>query len=101
MDTATLKLILLEELWKYTGEGLNDSAYLTVDEAQQVYAIIDIAQIRGRRVVGLVLVVRLQNQQIFIELDLHDKLLRDALIARGVPSAQIIPTDTSTTPTST
>jgi hypothetical protein len=89
MDTPTLKQILLEELHKYTGEGYNDVAYLTVNEAEQLYAVIDVAQIRGKRVVGVVLVARLVAGQIVIELDLHDKTLADALQARGVSPDQI------------
>lgn len=89
MDTATLKQILLEEMQKYSGEGYNDVAYLTVNEAADIYAVIDIADIRGKRVVGAVLVAQLKDEQVVIELDLHDKLLVDALIARGVPEAQI------------
>jgi hypothetical protein len=60
-----------------------------VNEAAQLYAVIDVAQIRGQRVVGAVLVARLEADHIVIELDLHDKLLVDALKARGVPAAQI------------
>ena len=56
MDTATLKEILLEELQGYTGEGLNDFAYLTTNEAEQIYTIVDIAQVRDKRLVGTVLV---------------------------------------------
>lgn len=93
MDTPTLKQILLEELQKYTGEGYNDVAYLTMNETDQLYAVIDIAQIRGKRVVGVVLVARLTAQQIVIELDLHDKTLAEALQARGVPLSQIQRTD--------
>lgn len=89
MDTTTLKQIVIEEMQQYTGEGYNDVAYLTVNETAQVYAIIDIAQIRGQQVVGTVLVVRLVDNQVIIELDLHDQVLADALKARGVPEAQI------------
>ena len=90
MDTATLKEILLEELQGYTGEGLNDFAYLTTNEAEQIYTIVDIAQVRDKRLVGTVLVVRLAGDQVVIELDRHDKLLVDALQARGVPESQIV-----------
>lgn len=89
MDTATLKRIVLEEMQGYTGEGLNDVAYLTANEDIQIYSVIDIAQIRGKRVVGAVLVARLQDDHVVIELDLHDKMLVDALKARGVPETQI------------
>ena len=90
MDTTTLKQILLEELDGYTGEGLNDYAYLTANEVEQIYTIVDIASVRGKRLVGTVLVARLVNDQIVIELDRHDKMLVDALKARSVPEAQII-----------
>ena len=83
MDTSTLKEILLEELQGYTGEGLNDFAYLTTNEAEQIYTIVDIAQVRDKRLVGTALVARLAGDQVVIELDRHDKLLVDALQARG------------------
>ena len=90
MDTATLREILLEELEGYTGKGLNDFAYLTTNEADQIYTIVDIATVRDKRLVGTVLVARLTNDRVVIELDRHDKLLVDALTARGVPEAQVV-----------
>ena len=90
MDTATLKQILMEELGGYTGEGLNDFAYLTTNEAEQIYTIVDIARVRDKRLVGTVLVARLAGDQVVIELDRHGKLLVDALQARGVPESQIV-----------
>ena len=90
MDTATLKEILLDELQGYTGEGLNDFAYLTTNEAEQIYTVIDFATARDKRLVGTVLVARLAGDQVVIELDRHDKLLVDALLARGVPESQIV-----------
>ncbi len=90
MDTATLREILLEELEGYTGKGLNDFAYLTTNEAEQIYTIVDIATVRDKRLVGTVLVARLTNDRVVIELDRHDKLLVDALKARGVPEAQVV-----------
>ena len=90
MDTATLKQILLEELEGYTGKGLNDFASLTINEEEQIYTIVDFATVRDKCLVGTVLVARLANDQVVIELDRHDKLLVDALKARGVPESQII-----------
>ena len=90
MDTATLKHILLEELEGYTGKGLNDFAYLTANETEEIYTIVDIARVRDKRLIGTVLVARLANDQVIIELDRHDKLLVDALKARGVPESQIV-----------
>lgn len=90
MDTATLRQTVLAEMQCYTGEGLNDFAYLTANEAGGIYTIVDIATVRGRRVVGTVLVARLDNDRVVIELDQHDKPLVDALLARGVPKSQIV-----------
>ena len=90
MDTETLKQILLEEMQKYAGEGLNAYSYLTENEAEKLYTIIDIATIHGKHVVGTVLVAQLKNQNIVIELDHNNKPLVDALIQRGVPEQQIL-----------
>lgn len=88
-SSATLRDVLLQELEGYTGEGLNDSAYLTTNETERIYTIVDCATVRGTRLAGTVLVVRLVNDCVFIELDRHDKPLAEALKARGVRQAQI------------
>ena len=85
-----MKQILLDEMEKYTGQGLNDYAYLTSNETDQIYTIVDIAMIRDKRFVSTVLVARIVGQQIVIELDRHDKQLVDALLARGISEQQII-----------
>ena len=69
----------MEELEDYTGKGLNDSACLTTNEAEQIYTIIDIATVRDKRLISTVLVARLANDRVVIGLDRHDKLLVDAL----------------------
>jgi len=90
MDTGTLKQILIEEMQKYAGEGLNAYSYLTENEIENLYTVIDIANVRGKRIIGTVLVARLSDEKIIIELDHNNKLLGDALIARGVPEDQLI-----------
>ncbi|MCY3781924.1 MAG: hypothetical protein OXG78_16540, partial [Chloroflexi bacterium] len=91
MDTAaTLKDVLLKELEGYTGDGLNDSAYLTTNEAEGIYTIVDFATVRGKRLAVNVLVARLVGNRVVIELDRHDKSLADALKAREVSEAQIV-----------
>ena len=90
MDTGAMKQILLEEMQAYTGKGLNDYAYLTSNETNQIYTVVDIATIRDKRIVSTVLVARIVGQQIVIEADHHDKQLVDALLARDVPQEQII-----------
>lgn len=90
VDTTTLKQILLEELKAYTGQGLNAFSYLTENEAEQLYTVVDIANLKGKRLVSTVLIARIAGNQIIIELDHNNKELADALIARGVAENQII-----------
>lgn len=90
MDTRILKEILIEEMQKFAGEGLNAYSYLTENEVENLYAIVDIADVRGKRIIGTVLVARLQDDKIIIELDHNNKLLVDALKARDVPDNQIV-----------
>jgi len=90
MDTETLKQILTEEMQKYAGEGLNAYSYLTENEVENLYTVVDIANVRGKRIIGTVLVARLSDEKIVIELDHNNKLLVDALIARGVPEDQLV-----------
>lgn len=90
MDTGTLKQILIEEMQKYAGEGLNAYSYLMENEIENLYTIVDIANVRGKRIIGTVLVARLSDDKIIIELDHNNKLLADALTARGVPEDQLI-----------
>ena len=96
MDRNTLKTILIEEMQKYAGEGLNAYSYLTANEAEQLYTIVDIANVRGKRIIGTVLVARLRNEQIIIELDHNNKPLIDALRARGIPNNQLVLTRDTT-----
>ena len=90
LDADTLKKVLLEELEAYTGQGLNDAAYLLSNDAEGIYSILDIATVRDMRLIVNVLVVRLEYDRVFIEQDRHDKPLAEALQARGVPPAQIV-----------
>jgi hypothetical protein len=90
MDTGTLKQILIEEMQKYAGEGLNAYSYLMENEIENLYTIVDIANVRGKRIIGTVLVARLSDDKIIIELDHNNKLLVDALTARGVSEDQLI-----------
>ena len=90
MDTLALKQILIEEMKKYAGDGLNAESFLTENQAENLYTVIDIARVRGKRIIGTVLVARLDDDKIIIELDANNKPLVDALLARGVPEEQIV-----------
>lgn len=90
MDTSTLKTILLEEMQGYAGEGLNAHSLLTRNEAEETYAILDFANVHGREIVSTVLVARIVDEQIVIDVDRNNKMLVDALLARGVSDEKIV-----------
>jgi len=90
MEPTTMKQILIEEMQKYAGEGLNATSYFTANDAEALYSVIDMAEVRGQRIVGTVLVARLYEDKIVIELDHNNKPLVDALTARNIPQEQIV-----------
>lgn len=90
MDTRTLRQILIAEMEKYAGEGLNAVSYLMQNATEDIYTVVDIATVRGKRIIGNVLVARLYEGKIIIELDHNNKPLVDALTASGIPEDRII-----------
>jgi hypothetical protein len=90
MDTQTLKQILHEEMALFAGEGFNAISYLTVNEEAQVYAVIDFATIKGKRMIDAPLIARLVDDRIYIDVDNNFPTLLEALKARGVPENQIV-----------
>jgi hypothetical protein len=54
--------------------GFNHN-YLTENEVEQIYTVVDIAVIRGKRLVSTVLIARLLDNQIVVELDHNNKEL--------------------------
>jgi hypothetical protein len=85
-----LKEILCDTLRGYAGKGLNDYSYLTVDDQQQVFAVIDFGWYKDERIADAGLIVRLEDDHIIIERDVNDKVLVGALVQAGIPRQQII-----------
>lgn len=51
---------------------------MTTNEAEQIYTVVEIAMMRDEPLVDTVLVARVTNDCVVLELDRHDKLLVDA-----------------------
>jgi hypothetical protein len=81
---------LRQTLIGYAGKGLNGYSYLTVDDQQQVFAVVDFGWYKDERIADAGLIVRLEGDTIIIERDLNDKMLMDALVQAGIPRQQII-----------
>lgn len=86
----TLKKIVKTEVAKYAVEGLNGIGYLVCNEAQNVFAVIDIGEFQGKRFVHTGLLVRIIGNTVVIEQDLNNKPLYEALVQAGIPRSQIV-----------
>lgn len=85
-----IKQVLETTLEGYTGEGWNARAYLSHDVLRNIYTVLSVGLIDGRRVTDANLIVRLVGKMIIIERDMNSDILIDALTQAGVPRSQII-----------
>ncbi|MBL8156207.1 MAG: XisI protein [Anaerolineae bacterium] len=86
----TLKEITYQVVSGYAGEGLNGISYLTQNADGTVLTVTDFAQVQGKHITGISLVVRLIGNFVVIERDQNDKPLVDALLEAGILRSQIV-----------
>jgi hypothetical protein len=97
MDTVTtLDQVLRQEVSAYagtwTGMDGNPSVFYFVENANdRVYGVLA-PQTAWRKRAELIMMARIVNDQVYIDIDKTDKPLRDALLQAGIPSSQIIST---------
>ena len=87
---ATLKEILVSELEKYAGEGVNALTFPVFDEQRQHYAIAIIDHPKRKQPTDVIILARIAGDKIVIEEDMTDKKLVDALLQQGITREQII-----------
>ena len=91
MDVETLKQILIDEM-KQCLDQMNDMhGYLTVNDFE-TYTIMTMFKAPGKCLISTVLVARLEDDKVIIELDHTKRLLAHVLKRRGVPREQIVMT---------
>jgi XisI protein len=86
----TLKEVVKREVKAYAGKVLNDVSYFMVNDANDVFAVVDIAKSRGQHIAESGLIVRLIGDKVIIEQDTNDHPLVDALLQAGVPRETIV-----------
>ncbi len=74
----------------YAIRGLNGYSTLTMDADQSLLTIVSTALVKGKRTTTTSLIVRIDNNQVFIDHDINNKPLVDALVQAGIPRTQII-----------
>jgi XisI protein len=63
---------------------------LTQSDDGNVYTIVDVANMKGKHVSGVSLIVRISGDKIIVERDQNDKVIVDALIQAGISRENII-----------
>ena len=86
----SLKDVVRHVVLAYAGRGLNSISYLTQNEDGSVLTVTDFARIRGEHLSGISLIVRIIDDQVIVERDQNDKIVKEALMQAGVPREKII-----------
>ena len=86
----TLKPTVHNVVAGYAGNVLNGYSYLTQNEDGSVYTVVDVAQVKGKHISGVSLVVRIVADKVIVERDQNDKVIVDALVQAGIKRRDII-----------
>lgn len=92
MDTLAGKLdIIRAQIAAYAKPALTgEASYLTQSIDGQMYTVVDVATVNGKRQADVSLAVRVVDDHVIIEHDMNNKPLVDALVQAGIPRTQII-----------
>jgi hypothetical protein len=87
---GSLKDIVVQVMSGYAVKGLNGFSVLTMSADQSVLTIVSTANVKGKQMTTTSLIVRIDDNHVFIDHDINNKPLVDALIAVGIPRDQIV-----------
>lgn len=87
---VSLASIVKEVVFSYASAGLNLRTYALSDDAQGVYAVNVIDWPERHRPAAVVVLARIEGEQVIIEEDLTDRPLVEALVNAGISREKII-----------
>ncbi len=87
---GSLKDVVLEVMSGYAVKGMNGFSVLTASADQSTFTIVSTAIVKGKRMTTTSLIARIENEQIFVEHDINNKPLVDALVQAGIPHEKIV-----------
>ncbi|SRR5258708_24285456 len=87
---ASLASIVKEVVFSYASSGLNLRTYALSDEEQKIYAVNVVDWPERHRPAAVVVLARVEGEQVIIEEDLTDRPLVEALVSAGISREQII-----------
>ena len=85
----SLKDMVRDVVSGYAVKGLNGYSVLTMDADQSLFTVVSTAIVKGKRMTTTSLIARVANNQVFIDHDINNKPLVDALVQAGIPRKQI------------
>lgn len=85
-----LREIVRETVFSYAGGGINLHVYPFANEERQVYAVNIVDFPVRKRPAAVVVIARVEGDTVYIEEDLTDRPLVDALVQAGIPREKII-----------
>jgi hypothetical protein len=87
---ASLASIVKEVVFSYASGGLNLRTFPLSNEEQGVYGVNVVDWPERHRSAGVVVLARIEGDQVIIEEDLTDRPLVEALVAAGISREQIV-----------
>jgi len=87
---ASLANTVKEVVFSYASGGLNLRTFALSNEEQGVYSVNVIDWPEHHRSAAVVVLARVEGEQVIVEEDLTNRPLVDALVAAGVPREQIV-----------
>jgi hypothetical protein len=85
-----LKNVVQKIMSGYAVEGLNGFSVLTSSADGSLWTIVSTAIVNGKRLTTTSLIARIENDRVFIDHDINNKPLVDALVEAGVSRENII-----------
>jgi hypothetical protein len=87
---ASLASVVKEVVFSYASGGLNLRTFALSNEEQGVYGVNVIDWPERRRPASVVVLARIEGEQIIIEEDSTDRPLVEALVMAGIPRERIV-----------
>ena len=87
---ASLNDVVRDVVFSYASGGLNLRTYPLANEEQHIYAVNVTDWPDRQRPAAVVVLARVEDNQVIIEEDLTDRPLVEALVSAGVPREQIV-----------
>ncbi len=81
--------VVRREVEAYNLPGLNTTGYFVANEAEQIYAILDVPPAPQPFPTAVALMARVVGDTVIIEADMHDRPLVGELVRLGIPRGKI------------